>query len=439
MEVEIIRRARELQEANRLLRELQGDLEARVAARTEELEQEVAERRRTEAALRHSEDQLRQAQKLEAIGRLAGGVAHDFNNLLTAIMGYTQLAARARGSDIGPQLGEIQRAAERAAALTRQLLAFSRQQVLEPKVLDLNAVVRGLDKMLRRLIGEDIDFETAADGDIGRVRVDPGQIEQVIVNLVVNARDAMPGGGKLTIETACVELDEECLRNHHAMRPGTYVLLAVSDTGSGMSPEIKARIFEPFFTTKGLGHGTGLGLATVHGIVKQSEGHIEVYSEPGHGTTFKVYLPAVAQQVDVEPASVVEVRRLEGRESILLVEDDEAIRTVVASALRLHGYTVIEAADGSEAISRCEHGTAPIDLVVTDVVMPLMSGPEFAERATRGRPELLVLFVSGYTDRALIHQGLRLTGTAFLQKPFTPETLIHKLREMLDAPRRRAA
>jgi signal transduction histidine kinase/ActR/RegA family two-component response regulator len=445
MEVEIFRRAQQIQEANRQLRDLQAELEQRVAARTadlqranEELQREIVERHRAELALRQSEGQLRQAQKLEAIGRLAGGIAHDFNNLLTAIMGYGQLA-RARPTDVGPHLDEVLRAAERAASLTRQLLAFSRQQVLEPKVLDLNAVITGLDKLLRRLIGEDIDLVTAPALGLGRVKADPGQIEQVIMNLVVNARDAMPAGGNLTIETANVELDEEAAVTRLEVRPGPYVMVAVSDTGSGMTPEVKARIFEPFFTTKEIGKGTGLGLSTVHGIVKQSEGHIEVYSELGHGTTFKVYLPRVEESTEHRPGAIATGGRLEGVETVLVVEDEEAIRRVIGVALRLYGYTVLEAMDGSQAIDIFEGGDPPIDLLITDVVMPLMSGPELALRVAHALPHLKVLFVSGYTDRALIHQGLRQPGTAFLQKPFTPERLARKVREVLDEPQAEAA
>ncbi len=448
MEAEIYRRAQEIQEANRQLRELQGELERRVQTRTselqranEELQREIGERRRTEEALRRSEEQLRQAQKLEAVGRLAGGIAHDFNNLLTAIMGYGQLARRKLQADAQAQqdLEEVLRAADRAASLTRQLLAFSRQQVLEPKVLDLNAIITGLDKLFRRLIGEDIDLVTAPAADLGRVKADPGQIEQVIMNLVVNARDAMPDGGKLTVETANVELSEDYAETRGDLRPGRYVMVAVSDTGCGMTAEVKARMFEPFFTTKELGKGTGLGLSTVHGIVKQSDGHLEVYSELGRGTTFKVYLPRVEEGAERLPAQRTAVGRLDGAETLLVVEDEEAIRRVIGLALRLHGYTVFEAADGSQAIALCERGDPPFHLLITDVVMPLMSGPELAQRVARICPDLRVLFISGYTDRALIHQGSRPSGSAFLQKPFTPETLARRVREILDEPQARAA
>ena len=434
MEAEIFRRAQEIQEANRRLRELHAELERRVEARTAELE-------RTNQALRKSEDQLRQAQKLEAIGRLAGGVAHDFNNLLTAIMGYgSLLRGRLRPED--PALRdteEILRAAERAAGLTRQLLAFSRQQVLEPKVIDLNAVVTGLDKMLRRLIGEDIDLVTAPAPGLAHIKADPGQLEQVLMNLAVNARDAMPEGGKLTIETANVDLDEGYAQARVDLKPGRYVMLAVSDTGCGMGAEVRARMFEPFFTTKERGRGTGLGLSTVHGIVKQSEGHIEVYSEVGHGTTFKIYLPRVEGALDSALRPDVLPVGTEGTETILLVEDEDVIRRVVSQSLGLRGYTVIEAGDGSEAIAVCDRLGQSIDLLITDVVMPLMNGPDLAQRIAAIRPHLKVLFMSGYTDRALIHQGLRRAGTAFIQKPFTPDALAQKVREILDQPLARAA
>ena len=434
MESEIFRRAQELQEANRELRELKGELEERVRERTADLE-------RTLEALQRSEDQLRQAQKLEALGRLAGGIAHDFNNLLTAILGYGSLVRGRLGPDSPSMrdLEEILRAADRAARLTRQLLAFSRQQVLEPRVLDLNAVVTDLDRMLRRLIGEDIDLVTAPAEGLGRIKADPGQLEQVLLNLIVNSRDAMPGGGKLTIETADVDLDEGPARARADVAPGHYVMLAVSDTGCGMSPEVRARMFEPFFTTREMGRGTGLGLSTVHGIVKQSDGHIEVYSEPGRGTTIKIYFPRAEEPLEVLERPSPAATRIEGTETILLVEDEEMIRRMLTQSLELLGYAVIEACDGSEAIAACEWRDRPVDLLITDVIMPLMNGPELVQRIAAIRPDLRVLFMSGYTDRALIHQGLRRSGTAFLQKPFTPEALARKIREILDEPLRQAA
>jgi signal transduction histidine kinase/ActR/RegA family two-component response regulator len=448
MEAEIYRRAQQIQEANRQLRELQTELEQRVQARTadlqranEELQRQIAERKRTEEALVRSEEQLRQAQKLEAVGRLAGGVAHDFNNLLTVILSYSHLLLEeaAPGEATRSELQEIQRAGNRAAELTRQLLAFSRQQVLEPRVLDLNRIISGLDKMLRRLIGEDIDLVTHPSSGLGMVQADPGQIEQVIMNLAVNARDAMPGGGKLTIETGNVELGEEYTALRGDLRPGHYAMLAVSDTGCGMSAEVKARIFEPFYTTKEKGKGTGLGLSTVHGIVKQSEGHIEVYSEPGHGTTFKIYLPRVEAAEEMTAVAGVTTARLEGTETVLVVEDEMSIRRLIGRSLRARGYRVLEANDGSEAIAHCERRSPRVDLLITDVVMPMMSGPELVLRVTAGCPGLKVLFISGYTDRALIHQGLRHDGSAFLQKPFTPETLARKVRELLGEAEAQAA
>jgi len=403
---------------------------------------ERRKRRQAEEALQRSEAQLRQAQKLEPLGRLAGGVAHDFNNLLTVILGYAQsLEMRLKADGKGAQdAAEITRAARRAAELTRQLLAFSRQQLLEPRVVDLNLVVKEIDTMLRRLIGEDIDLVTATTAGLGRVVADPGQVGQVLMNLAVNARDAMPEGGKLTIETANVEVDQGYVRGRVDLAPGRHVLLAVSDTGCGMSSEVVSRIFEPFFTTKGLGSGTGLGLSTVHGIVKQTGGHIEVYSEPGQGTTFKIYFPAVAAEVSAPPAARANVQHdPRGNETILLVEDEEMIRRMLREGLQANGYTVLEAADGSEAFGICERPGQSIDLLITDVVMPLMSGPELAQRVAATRPDLRVLFISGYTDRALVHQGRRDAGTAFLQKPFTPDVLGQKVRELLDKPREQAA
>ena len=434
MEAEVFRRAQEIQEANRQLRELQARLELRVEARTDDLV-------RSNQALRRSEEQLRQAQKLEAIGRLAGGVAHDFNNLLTAIMGYSHfLHQRFDAEDPAARDAEdILQAAERAASLTRQLLAFSRQQILEPKVLDLNVIITDLDRMLRRLIGEDIDLVTAPLKDLGRVKADPGQVEQVLINLVVNARDAMPEGGKLTIETANIDLDEGHAHARIDLAPGRYVMVAVSDNGCGMSRETASRIFEPFFTTKPVGQGTGLGLSTVHGIVKQSEGHIEVYTELGQGTTFKIYLPRVEGIADARPVARPRVGDQPGHGTILLVEDEDIIRRVIHESLRMSGYMVIEAADGSDAISICENKDQPIDLLITDVVMPLMSGPELVRRVKLVRPRLPTLLISGYTDRALVHQGIRGSGMAFLQKPFTPDVLARKVREVLDEERRAAA
>ena len=395
---------------------------------------ERLKRQQAEEALRQSEAQLRQAQKMEPLGRLAGGVAHDFNNLITVILGYaSMLAARPnREPEVGRGLGEITRAAERAATLTRRLLAFSRQQVLEPKVFDLNQLITGMDMMLRRLIGADIDLVTSPAAGLGQIKADPGQIEQVLMNLVVNARDAMPLGGKLTIETADVELGKADLRAGDALVPGRYVMLAVSDTGCGMSAELQSRIFEPFFTTKDAATGTGLGLSMVLGIVKQSGGQIEPYSELGHGTTFKILLP----RVDESAAPAQDLSPLgscDGTETVLLVEDDELVRPVLGASLNIHGYHVLMAVDGSEALSIARRTNQPIDVLVTDIVMPLMSGPELGQHMRTIRPDLPVLFISGYTDQALIHQGLRRAGTFFLQKPFNPETLARKVRQVLDS------
>jgi CheY-like chemotaxis protein len=354
-------------------------------------------------------------------------------------MAYGDFLRQRFGHD-DPALGdvdEILKAAERAAALTRQLLAFGRQQVLEPKVLDLNVIITDLDKMLRRLIGEDVDLVTVPKVDLGRVKADPGQIEQVLVNLAVNARDAMPEGGKLTIETAEVDLDEGYARARLDIEPGRYVLLAVSDTGNGIDPEVMDRIFDPFFTTKERGRGTGLGLSTVHGIVKQSDGHVEVYSEPGHGTTFKVYLPRVDDPAESRTAQRSAPGHYRGDETVLLVEDEESIRRVVCESLRKNGYTVLEAENGPQAIAICE-GHRRIDLLITDVIMPGMNGSELVQHVRSLRPDLPVLFMSGYTDRALVHQRLRDADAAFLQKPFTPSLLAAKVRELLDELRRAA-
>jgi signal transduction histidine kinase len=396
---------------------------------------DLSERRRAEEALRQTEERFRQAQKMEAVGRLAGGIAHDFNNLLTVITGCTEilLGDFPQSEETRELLGEVQNAGRRAAKLTSQLLAFSRRAIRAPKVLDLNTVVADMDRMLHRLIGEDIQMVTAQAEDLNRVKVDPGQIEQVIMNLVVNARDAMPTGGKLTIETANVELDEASVRAYPELKPGPYVLLAVSDTGLGMSPEVQARLFEPFFTTKEVGKGTGLGLATVYGIVKQSEGQIAVYTEPGHGTTFKVYLPCCE-----EPIS--ELRRVPtpepppGAGTVLLVEDEDDVRTLTRRALARQGYRVLEARHGVEALKVWEQHRGTIDLMVSDLVMPEMNGGELARRLLQERPDLKVLFLSGYSDGAVLRANLLEEGRAFLQKPFTPRVLARKVHELLTAP-----
>jgi signal transduction histidine kinase/ActR/RegA family two-component response regulator len=380
------------------------------------------------------EEQLRQSQKMEAIGHLAGGVAHDFNNLLTVIGGRALLALERSRHDPGlqPALELIARTADRAAALTGQLLAFSRRQILQPRVLDVNTVLAGVEPILRRTIGEDIDLVIRSDPAVGRVRADPGQLEQVILNLSVNARDAMPEGGQLTLETANVVLDETYARHHPDVQPGSYVLLAVSDTGIGMDAATRARLFEPFFTTKETGKGTGLGLSTVYGIVKQSGGHIDVYSEPGQGAAFKVYLP----RADAAPQPVeapVEGASPRGSETVLLVEDEEGLRTLAREILELQGYTLIEASNPGEALARLEAHHGPIHLLVTDVVMPQMSGRELASRVAAARPETRILYMSGYTDDAIIRHGVLDPGTPFLQKPFAPDSLARKVRDALDA------
>jgi signal transduction histidine kinase len=374
-------------------------------------------------------------QKIEAIGRLTGGIAHDFNNLLTVIIGRTALALQSLKSEdpLRGSLELVHQTAGRATALTHQLLAFSRKQRLEPRVLDLNAVMTDMGQMLERLIGEHIRLVTALDPALGTVKADRGQLEQVIMNLVVNARDAMPEGGQLTLETANVELDAAFARRHLGSHPGRDVLLAVSDTGTGMSPEIQAHLFEPFFTTKGVGKGTGLGLATVYGIVKQSEGYISVYSEPGRGTTFKVYLPRV--EAPAEPMEPVGLRAgaPRGSETILLVEDQEKVRALVRDMLEANGYAVLEAGHGVEALSVCETHPGPIQLVLTDVVMPEMGGRELAERLTAPRPEARVLYMSGYTEHAINRQGSLDARAPFIQKPFSSDVLARKVREVLDA------
>jgi two-component system, cell cycle sensor histidine kinase and response regulator CckA len=387
---------------------------------------DITERKRLES-------ELRQAQKLEAIGQLAGGVAHDFNNLLTVITGRSHLALGQLPADhsIRRHIELIQTTAERAAALTRQLLAFSRKQVLEPKVLDVNAVVTGVAPMLRRLIGEDLELVTVPAPDLGRVKADPSQLEQVIVNLAVNARDAMPQGGTLTIETGNMELDEAYTRRHPGASAGRFVTLAIRDTGHGMDAGVKARIFEPFFTTKEPGKGTGLGLATVFGIVKQSGGSIELDSEPGQGTTFTVYLPRVDAAVD-RMATVAAPALARGSETILLVEDDDDVRALARETLEGHGYAVIPAAAPAEALRLAGRHAGPIHLLVTDVVMPQLSGRGLAEQLTPDRRDLRVLYISGYTDDAIVRHGVLEEGTAFLQKPFPPYTLLVKVREVLD-------
>jgi two-component system, cell cycle sensor histidine kinase and response regulator CckA len=383
---------------------------------------------------RRSELLLTQAQKVEAIGRLAGGVAHDFNNIFAVIMGYGQLAERQIGSEhpARPRLDQMLKAAERAAGLTRQLLAFSRKQVMQPKVLDLNVVVADTQKMLGRLIGEDIDFVTHVAPGLGTVKADPGQIEQVILNLAVNARDAMPKGGTLTLETANVDFDADYAAAHPPMKAGGYAMLAVSDTGIGMDTETQRRIFEPFFTTKPEGQGTGLGLATVYGIVKQSDGYILVESEPGRGTTFKMYLPRVDDLAEAVKPAVAAAVAPRGDETILLVEDTEALREVICEVLEEQGYTVLLSSQGEEALDLARGYKGPIHLLLTDVVMPKLGGGDLARQLAALRPEVRVLYMSGYAEGVISHQGVLGEGVALLEKPFTPDKLVRAVREALD-------
>ena len=388
---------------------------------------DVTERRRLE-------EQFRQAQKMEAVGRLAGGVAHDFNNLLTVINGYSDLLLDAlpAGDPTRDLLDEIRKAGERSAGLTRQLLAFSRKAVVAPRILDLNALVLDMEQMLRRLIGEDVALAVKPQIRLGTVRADAGHLEQVLMNLVVNARDAMPRGGRLTVETRNADLDEAYARTHAGVRPGRYVLLAVSDTGHGIPADILPHLFEPFFTTKGPGQGTGLGLATVHGIVQQAGGHVGVYSEVGVGTTFKVYLPRLADAAG-NPAPMSALRPpSRGTETILLVEDEGGVRALTRHVLQAAGYTVLEAADGAEAVRLAAAHRGRVHLLVTDVVMPGVGGRELAGRLAAGQPGLKVLYLSGYTDDAVVRHGVLEEHVHFLQKPFTPAALAHKVREVLD-------
>jgi len=379
------------------------------------------------------EEQLQQASKMESVGRLAGGVAHDFNNLLSVIIGYSDVLLENPGLDARAhkQIEEVKKAGDRAAGLTRRLLAFSRQQVLEPKILNLNSIIVETEKMLRRLIGEDIEFQTKLAPDIGSVKVDPGQIEQILMNLAVNARDAMPLGGKLTVETAEVEMDAQSARQHAPCVPGRYVVMTVSDTGVGMDQDTKAHIFEPFFTTKDVGKGTGLGLATVYGIVKQSGGYVLVQSELGQGATFKVYLPRVDQPARQASAGDLVPETFNGSETVLVVEDEESVRALICSILSQNGYTVLQAANPASALKIAQQHQ-PIDLLLTDVVMPGMSGPAMAKKLQEIRPGLKVLFMSGYAGGFGVARGLLEDGVALLQKPFTKNALLRKLHETLE-------
>jgi two-component system cell cycle sensor histidine kinase/response regulator CckA len=391
--------------------------------------QDITLRKRLETQLRHS-------QKMEAVGQLAGGIAHDFNNLLAVIQSYGQFlvqdidAADSKRGDVE----QILFAAEAAAGLTRQLLAFSRQQVLKPEVLDPNAVIRELEKMLRRVIGEDMEYVAVLDPAVGRVRADAGQLQQILMNLVVNARDAMPSGGKLTLETSNFVLDDEYARMHEGVSAGEYVAISVTDTGTGMDAETQLRIFEPFFTTKVVGRGTGLGLSTVYGIVQQSGGHISVYSEPGRGTTFRIYLPRV-DELTSSAHRALPAEPVAGCETVLVVEDNEAVRTAISRILRRAGYSVLEAEGAADARALCSDSRRVIHLLITDVVMPQVSGPDLAIELSALRPELRVLFMSGYSGNAITRHGVLREGLMFLQKPFSPASVTHAVREVLASPK----
>jgi signal transduction histidine kinase len=395
--------------------------------------QDITEQRSLEA-------QFRQAQKMEAVGRLAGGVAHDFNNLLSVILGYTEitLAAGDVSKRVRENLEEVHEAGQRAAELTRQLLAFSRKQIIEPRVLDLGALLHDMEKMLRRVIGEDIRLTTSLAANLGCVRADPGQIEQIVMNLVVNARDAMPRGGTLRLETGDRVLDAAFARDNPGARPGSYVQLAVIDNGTGIPHEIQGKIFEPFFTTKGEGKGTGLGLATVYGIVKQNGGYIQLESEPGRGTAVRIFLPLVREQAEgIDQTTAAPTTG--GTETILLVEDEPSLRHLVSAALRGYGYNVLDAEDSVEALRLCEAHQGPIHLLLADFILPGVRGDELARRAAKFHPEARVLYMSGYTDDALVRDGILEPGVALLQKPFETSLLARRVREILDAPALRAA
>ncbi|MGA2740603.1 MAG: response regulator [Bryobacteraceae bacterium] len=393
-------------------------------------EMSQAEGRRERSRL---EQQFRQAQKMDAVGRLAGGVAHDFNNLLTVITGYAELLLASAGMDAAQRtaLHEIQRAAERGGSLTHQLLAFSRGQPFMPRTVHLNTLIVNMQRMLSRLIGEDVELITVAAAEPATILTDPGQLEQVVMNVVVNARDAMPGGGKLIIETANARVDQSYAGPNVDLKPGAYVVLAISDTGMGMDAETVTHLFEPFFTTKSPGKGTGLGLATAYGIVKQSGGAISVYSEPGRGTTVKIYLPSAEAKTAAEAAEQSPAAALRGSETILVLEDEARVRKLVCEVLSARGYRVLEAVRGAEAIRIAREHKDRIHLLLADVVMPEMSGPQALEQIRARQPNMKVLFMSGYTDEAMVHHGILASGAPFLQKPFLPDALAQKVREVL--------
>jgi signal transduction histidine kinase len=398
------------------------------------LKRDLAQKQVMEAALKDSEQRFRQAQKMEAIGRLAGGVAHDFNNLLSVIIGYTSTILEDMKPDdpFRTDIEEVRRAGERATELTRQLMAFSRQQVMQPKVLDLSQTVLGMEKMLNRLLGEDVELSLVTPAAPVKTYADPSQVEQIVMNLAVNARDAMPRGGKLIIETANVELDATTASEHGGVVPGPYVMYSVADTGVGIDAATRERMFEPFFTTKEKGKGTGLGLATVFGIVNQSKGHILVSSEVGRGTTLKVFLPRTERPVDRDLPAPVAPTTVRGDEAILLVEDDAQVRVMTSAILRRHGYNVIDAQNGAEALLLSHQVGGPIDLLLTDLVMPKMSGPELADCLRPARPQMRVIYLSGYTEESIIQYGPTDAGLVFLQKPITPDALVRQVRAVLD-------
>jgi len=425
----------QIQERDRALQQAHDELEARVAERTRQLRQEIVERQQTEEALRASEEKLRQSQKMEAVGRLAGGIAHDFNNLLTVITGYGQilLARMHPGEPLRTPAEEIGRASARAASLTRQLLAFSRKQLLEPKVIEINGLVSNIGTMLRRVIGEDIQLISDLDPGAGWVKADPGQLEQVLLNLAVNARDAMPQGGRLTIATGARSIGPNEASPDLGLPAGPYVVIRVTDTGMGMSAEVQAQIFEPFFTTKEKGKGTGLGLSTVYGIVTQSGGMIEVESAPGRGATFCILLPQIEGIPEAARGEAATGAVTGGSETILLVEDEDMVRALAKDILKMNGYKVLEAAHGNAALDLSRAYDGPIALMLTDVVMPAMNGHELYEKLAPLRPGMRVLYMSGYAESGIVHDGAIDPGTAFISKPFTPDALAAKVRAILDA------
>ncbi len=413
----------------------QVTIAAKNARLYEQAQQEIAERKQAEKRNQEVEDQLRHSQKMEAVGQLAGGIAHDFNNLLTGIMGYSGFALDTLSPEhpVYGDIENIQRSAQRAATLTRQLLTFARKQIINPIIVNLNDMIVNMDGMLRRLIREDIELLTLPDPNLAQVKVDPHQMEQVLVNLVVNARDAMPDGGKLIIETANVILDQEYIGRHAEVIPGQYIMLAVTDTGVGISKEVMPHIFEPFYTTKEVGQGTGLGLATCFGIVKQNRGHIWVYSEPNQGTTFKVYLPAAKVAANAHSGQYFPGQYPQGTETVLVVEDEAVVRTLAVRTLRNLGYTILEATDGAAGLDLARtYGIDQIHLLMTDVIMPIMGGKDLAEHLKVANPDLKILFVSGYPGSAIVRKGILELGDAYLQKPFPPEVLARKVREVLD-------